>query len=182
MKKLLAPAAVLCLSMLLFSCGGKKDDPTPEIPAGESSWKIGNYTYTRAASTQESSSGLAGIVATTSGNGGNYGAYSGSAFDVYFMAALGAGKYTLTTTSVIAANPTVRYMTLTCVVGTAVTTGAVNYTAQANSGGTADVTVDGNGKYHVSITTPVTLVKTVVTGGGIPGAPNTMTLTAKNIY
>ncbi|MNR18107.1 hypothetical protein D3C85_1348120 [compost metagenome] len=73
-------------------------------------------------------------------------------------------------------------MSLLCTVGTAVTSGAVNYAATATSGGTADVTIDANGKYHVNITTPVTLVKTPLPGSGIPGAPNTYNLTVKNAY
>lgn len=182
MKKSLTFMALLSFSMMLFSCGGKDDDPTPEPPAGESSWKLGNYTYTRGASAQTATGALVGMTVTTSGDGGNHGAYSGSSLTAVFVGALGAGKYTLTTSSVMSANPAVRYMTLSCVVGTAVATGAVDYAATATSGGTADVTVDGNGKYHINISTPVTLVKTVVTGGGIPGAPNTYTLTIKNAY
>lgn len=182
MKRTLALLALISCSTILFSCGGKKNDPTPEPPAAESSWKLGTYTYTRGASAQSNTSGLAGMVVTTSGDGGNHGVYSGSALDAYFMAALGAGKYTLTSTAVMSANPGTRYMALTCVVGTAVTTGAVSYVATATSGGTADVTVDASGKYHVNISTPVTLVKTAVTGGGIPGAPDTYSLTVKNAY
>jgi len=181
MKKSLI-CILLASSTTLFSCGSKDDDPVPEPPATESSWKLGAYSYNRGASSQSNTGGLAGMTVTTSGNGGNHGAYSGSALTIIFRSSLGAGKYTLTTSSVMSANPNVRYMALTCVVGTAVTSGAVNYAATTTSGGTADVTIDTNGKYHVNITTPVTLVKTLVTGGGIPGAPNTYNLTVKNAY
>ncbi|QIH32734.1 hypothetical protein [Sphingobacterium sp. DR205] len=173
---------LLISSTTLLCCGSKDDDPVPEPHASESSWKLGTYSYNRGASAQTNTSGLAGISVTTSGDGGNYGAYSGSALNVIFRSSLGAGKYTLTTSSVMSANPNVRYMALTCTVGTAVSSGAVGYVATATSGGTADVTIDANGKYHVNITTPVTLVKTVVTGGGIPGAPSTYNLTVKNAY
>ena len=182
MKRSVAFIALLSVSTILFSCGGKKNDPKPEPPATESSWKLGNYTYPRGASSQTVTTDLAGMTVTTSGDGGNHGVYSGSALTLVFKASLGAGTYTLTTSTIMSANPTVRYMTLLCTVGTAVTTGAVNYSATETSGGTAEVTVDSNGKYHVNITTPVTLVKTLVTGGGIPGAPATYTLTVKNAY
>lgn len=182
MKKPLTLIALLSFSILLFSCGGKKNDPTPEPPAGESTWKLGNYTYTRGASAQSGAGNTVGIAVTTSGNGGNHGAYSGSALTAVFIKTLGAGKYTLTSTEVLAANPTARYMTLSCTVGTAVATGAVDYSATATSGGTADVTVDANGQYHINISTPVTLIKNVVVGGGIPGAPATYTLTVNNAY
>lgn len=167
---------------ILFSCGGNDDDPITDPPASESSWKLGSYSYNRGASSQGNSGGLGGMTVTTSGDGGNHGAYSGSSLTVVFQASLGAGKYTLTSSSVMSANPTVRYMALTCAVGTAVTSGAVSYAATATSGGTADVTIDANGKYHVHITTPVTLQKTMVTGGGIPGAPDTYNLTVNNAY
>lgn len=182
MKKSLTAIALLSFSIMLFSCGGKKNDPTPEPPAGESTWKLGNYTYTRGASAQSSSGNTVGIAVTTSGDGGNHGAYSGSALTAVFIKTLGAGKYTLTSTEVLAAHPTARYMTLSCTVGTAVATGAVDYAATATSGGTADVTVDANGQFHINISTPVTLVKSVVVGNGIPGAPETYTLTVKNAY
>lgn len=182
MKKSLTFLALLSLSTVLFSCGGKKNDPTPGSPAGESSWKLGNYTYTRGSSAQDATGSTVGIAVTTSGDGGNHGAYSGSSLTAVFTKALGEGTYTLTSTEVLAAHPAVRYMTLSCVVGTAVTTGAVDYSATATSGGTADVTVDAKGQYHININTPVTLAKTVVVGGGIPGAPETYTLTVKNAY
>lgn len=182
MKKTLTFIALLSLSTMLFSCGGKKNDPTPDPSGGESTWKLGNYTYTRGASSQNATGGNVGIAVTTSGDGGNHGAYSGSSLTAVFSSATGVGTYTLTSAEVLAAHPTMRYMTFACVVGTAVTTGAVDYSATATSGGTADVTIDANGKYHINISTPVTLVKTVVVGGGIPGAPDTYTLTAKNAY
>lgn len=173
---------LLTSSTILYSCGSKDDDPAPEPPASESSWKLGAYSYKRGASAQTNTNGLAGMTVTTSGDGGNHGVYSGSALTVIFRSSLGAGKYTLTTSSVMSANPNVRYMALTCTVGTAVSSGAVGYVSTATSGGTADVTIDSNGKYHVNITTPVTLVKTVVSGGGIPGAPTAYNLTVNNAY
>ncbi|WP_142688179.1 hypothetical protein [Chitinophaga polysaccharea] len=182
MKKTLTFITLLSFSVMLFSCGGKNDDPTPEPPAGESTWKLGNYTYTRGASAQNVAGSTVGIAVTTSGNGGNHGAYSGSALTAVFNKALGAGTYTLTSTEVLAAHPTARYMMLSCTVGTAVATGAVDYSATATSGGTADVTIDANGQYHINISNPVTLVKSTVVGGGIPGAPGTYTLTVKNAY
>ncbi|HEY8957361.1 hypothetical protein [Chitinophaga sp.] len=182
MKKSLTFIALLSFSIMLFSCGGKKNDPTPDPSGGESTWKLGNYTYTRGASSQNTSGNTVGIAVTTSGDGGNHGAYSGSALTAVFYKALGAGKYTLTSTEVLVAHPTARYMTLSCTAGTAVTTGAVDYSATATSGGTADVTIDANGQYHITISNPVTLVKTVVVGNGIPGAPDNYTLTVKNAY
>lgn len=182
MKKIITFLAFLSCSTILFSCGGKDDDPTPEPPVAESSWKLGTYTYARGASAQTTTGDLSGMTVTTSGDGGNHGAYSGSALTMVFRTAQGAGKYTLTTSAVMSANPTVRYMALMCTVGTAVSTGAVNYSATATSGGTADVTVDANGKFHVSISTPVTLIKTLVTGGGIAGAPESYSLTVNNAY
>ena len=110
---------LLASSTVLFSCGSKDDDPAPEPPTSESSWKLGTYSYNRGASSQSNTGGLAGMTVTTSGDGGNHGAYSGSSLTIIFQSSLGAGKYTLTSSSIMSANPNVRYMSLLCTVGTA---------------------------------------------------------------
>ncbi|AOM78439.1 hypothetical protein [Pedobacter steynii] len=181
MKKLLTYAALLSASIILFSCGGgKKNDPAPE-PVGESSWKLGSYTYTRGASAQTNKDGKAGMVVTTSGDGGNHGAYSGSALTIIFNNR-GPGKYTLSTTAIMSANPTAALMALNCSIGTAVTTGSVLYSAPVNQSTTADVSIDAQGQYHVKISSPVNVVKKLILGGGIPGAPETTSLTIKDAF
>ena len=60
------PSINLRRSVILFSCGGKEDDPIPEPPIVESSWKLGTYSYNRVASSQTNTAGLAGMTVTTS--------------------------------------------------------------------------------------------------------------------
>ncbi|MNV74531.1 hypothetical protein D3C71_1677560 [compost metagenome] len=80
------------------------------------------------------------------------------------------------------ANPSAALMVLDCSIGTAVTTGSVLYTAPANPSATADVSIDAQGQYHVKISSPVNVVKKLILGGGIPGAPETTSLTIKDAF
>ncbi|HVW62278.1 MAG TPA: hypothetical protein VHC48_19640 [Puia sp.] len=79
--------------------------------------------------------------------------------------------------------PATQFIAIDCAIGTAVNTGAVLYstTGQLPSA-TVDVTKDANGKYHVTIKDSVTLVKNVVTGGGIPDAAASYKLVIDNAY
>lgn len=186
MKKALHFLSIVVAATLLFSCGGKKDDPTPDAGNAETSWKFGDYTYTKGASSQSSQASdgrtITAIVVSTSGNGGGYGAYSGSALTMTFYSNLGEGEYTIAPTEVLVANPTVRFINIDCTIGTAVNTGALLYGAPGNTNVTANVTKDGNGKYHVTLTNAVTLKKQVATGGGISGALDTYPLTIRNAF
>lgn len=174
-------ALILALSAsFLFSCGGKGDNPTPAD--NETSWKLGDYTYVKGGSSQSSQANdgktITGIAVTTSGDGGNYGAFSGSSVTITFYSSLGEGTYTLGTTEAMVANPGSKIMNLDCTIGTAVSTGAVMY--DSSLGGTAEVTKDSNGKFHVTVSTPITLTKKVTTGGGIPAAKDSYQFTLKN--
>lgn len=116
----------------LFSCGKKDDSPAPSGGgSGDSNWKIGSYTYSRAASSQTSSGGpFTAIVVTTSGNGGNYGAYSGSSLTFTMNSNLGAGTYTLgNLNQLIAAGPSAKVLVMDCGIGTAVNTGSTFYSS-----------------------------------------------------
>lgn len=174
-------ALILALSAtLLFSCGGKDDNPAPAD--SETSWKLGDYTYVKGASSQSSQptdgKTITAVVVTTSGDGGNYGAFSGSSVTITFYSNLGEGTYTLGTTEAMVTNPGSKIITIDCTIGTAVNTGAVLY--DSPSGGTAEVTKDSNGKFHVTVSTPVTLTKKITTGGGIPAAKDSYQFTLKN--
>ncbi|MFB6453889.1 hypothetical protein ACE38W_01360 [Chitinophaga sp. Hz27] len=182
MKKLL-PCLIAILTLGFFSCGKSNDN----APAGsDSNWKLGDYTYARSTSAQTSSaSGNGGtvtaIATTTSGTGGSYGAFSGSSVSITFYSNLGAGTYTIGTTEMMVANPGTPILNISCTVGTAVNTGAVMYNC-VNNGGTAEVTKDANGKFHVSIKSAVTLEKGVVVGGGIADAKASYSFTLNNGY
>lgn len=165
---------------LLTSCSKKND--SSNNPSSDSNWKFGDYTYTKSGSSQDSNGSFVAIVVSTSGDGGNYGAYSGSALTFTFPNNLGAGKYTLTSDNVMVSNTGAKFMQVNCTIGTAVNTGAILYTSDTNTAGTADVTVDTDGKYHITIAKPVVLVKSTTVGNGIPGAANSYSLTVNNAY
>lgn len=169
---------------LLTSCSKKSD--SSNNPNSDSNWKFGDYTYTKGGSSQDSKSDNKGdfiaIVVSTSGNGGNYGAYSGSGLTFTFPNNLGAGKYTLTSEEAMVSNTGTKLMEVNCTIGTAVNTGAILYASDINSAGTADVTIDTDGKYHITIAKPVVLVKSTTVGNGIPGAANSYSLTVNNAY
>lgn len=182
MKKIL-PLLLAVFSTVLFSCGKKSDDkPTPD---GDATWKLGANTYVRGASAQTSSPGTAdglitAIAVSTVGNGGNYGAFSGSSLTITFHGHLGEGQYALGSTEMLVADPNSRIIVIDCTVGTAVSTGAVLY-SYGSAAGTATVTKDKEGKFHVSLPA-TTLTKKVEVRGGIPGAKDTYELTVNNAY
>ncbi len=177
-------ASFLLAGAFFVSCSKGHDSSTP--PATDSNWKMGNYTYTRSASSQTANGNLKAIAVSTSGNGGNYGAYSGSALTFTFYSNLGPGKYSPATVEDLVKNPATKLIKIDCVVGSAVNTGSVMYSLAESSAivtdVTADVTVDGNGQYHISLSKPLTLTKTIIVGNGIPDAPNTAQLTINNAY
>lgn len=183
--KLLSLSLIL-ITVMFTSCSKKNDPGANGKNDSDSNWKFGTYTYARAASSQSSSTSdgktITAIAVTTSGNGGDYGAYSGSALTFTFYSNLGVGKYTIANTQAMVASPGVKILAVDCTIGTAVNTGAILYSPVGDSGITADVTLDTNGKYHITLSTPVVLAKNVVTGGGIPGAADSYSLTINNAY
>ena len=150
LKRLLTITAIVCFTGI--SCS--KDNghgPDPEISG--TTWTFGDYTYTRASSSQDegnTSSPFAVVVVTTSGDGGNYGKFSGSALTFSFPSAMGAGEYSLASNEqMVSGYQTTRLMEVRCVIGTAVNTGTTLYSSSLENGGTAVVTIDKDGKYPV---------------------------------
>lgn len=179
MKKILSLLLVLS-SALLFSCG-KKSDSKVSLDS-DATWKLGDYTYVKASSAQTSSADgtITSIAVSTAGNGGNYGAFSGSSLTIVFHGHLGEGQYTLGTEEMLAADANNRTIVINCTVGTAVNTGAVMY-AYGGTAATATVTKDKDGKFHVSLPT-TTLTKKLEVLGGIPSAKASYELTVTNAY
>ncbi|MBN9382293.1 MAG: hypothetical protein J0H74_16100 [Chitinophagaceae bacterium] len=167
---------------LLFSCGKSSSGPSSGNGKGNSNWSLSNYTYQRGASSQNPGGNFVSMAVSTSGNGGNYGAYSGSSLTILFNN-LGPGKYTLASEDTLVKYLGTKFITIDCTVGIAVNTGAVMYstTGQLPSA-TVDVSKDPDGKYHVTIKDSVTLIKNIVTGGGIPGAASSYKLEINNAF
>ncbi|MBB6109170.1 hypothetical protein SAMN05421821_103407 [Mucilaginibacter lappiensis] len=177
MKKIALITAICLFVFSVFSCSKKKD--TTPVTNSDSNWKFGAYTYNRGASSQTSNSAFNVMVVTTT-DGADKGAYSGSAL-IFTWNPLGAGKYTITTSTLVLNSPGTKLINVQCQIGTAVNTGSTRYDSGSTTA-TADVTVDASGKYHVTITQPVVLTKTLTTGTGVQGAADTYPLTVNNGY
>ncbi|MGQ7853832.1 hypothetical protein ACUN24_06240 [Pedobacter sp. WC2501] len=184
MKKfqLLAALSLILTSVLFFSC--KKDEVSGSNQSADSSWNFGAYTYTRGTSSQAASStgDFIAIAVTTTGNGGNYGAYSGSALTFTICKNLGAGEYTFADLNTVVSNPTAKYIYADCTIGTAVNTGAILYGVTGPTTVKATITIDAEGKYYITSSNAVVLTKKAVVGNGIAGAADTYSLTIKNAY
>jgi hypothetical protein len=192
MKKTFTLLSLAMISfVLIFAACSKSDGPVSDDgtdTTSDSSWKFGSYTYARGGSSQDDNAGgndpgdFVALTVSTSGDGGDYGAFSGSALVFTFPNYLGAGKYTLTDNLDLVTNKGSMLMEVNCTIGTAVNTGAVQYTTNKVNGGSATLTIDAKGKYHISIDNAVILTKNVEVGGGITGAADTYALTVKDAY
>lgn len=192
MKKTFTLLSLAMISfVLIFAACSKSDGPASDDGTGnigDSNWKFGAYTYARGGSSQDDNAGqsdhgdFVAITVSTSGDGGGYGAYSGSALVFVFPNYLGAGKYTLTDDLDVVSNKGSMLMEVNCTIGTAVNTGAVQYTTNKVTGGSATLTIDAKGKYHISIDNAAILTKNVEVGGGITDAADTYALTVRDAY
>jgi hypothetical protein len=180
--------ALLLLTVPVAFTSCKKDhaDPDKSANAGDSKWTFAGYTYERGTSAQLSSAQddktLTAITVSTTGDGGNHGAFSGSALVFSFYSDLGTGNYTLANSEIMVSNPGAKVIAITCTIGTAVATGATLYTPTVNSTATAEVTKDADGQFHITLSTPVTLTRDVEVSGGVSGAKDTYPLTIHNAY
>ncbi|SDZ87758.1 hypothetical protein SAMN05192529_103113 [Arachidicoccus rhizosphaerae] len=181
-KHLKLLGAFALFSILVISCS--KDDSGPGSVSG--TWTFGDYTYTRATSTQgnEETSGIYAIVmVATGGDGGNFGDFSGSAMSFIFPSALGAGEYKLATNEEMQASyKTKKLMDIQCQIGLAGSNGSTLYESSLATGGTANVTIDKDGKYHITIKKPATLKKWVELEGGVSGAKDSYELKVNDLY
>ncbi|MDQ1090476.1 hypothetical protein [Siphonobacter sp. SORGH_AS_1065] len=55
------------------------------------------------------------ITATTTGNGGNHGDFSGSAITFTFFSNLGEGEYLIANKDFVVANPTKKFVAVDCI-------------------------------------------------------------------
>ncbi|MBB6111258.1 hypothetical protein HDF23_004026 [Mucilaginibacter lappiensis] len=169
----------ICLFVFSISSCSKKKDAAP-VTNSDSNWKFGTYTYNRGTSSQANDGTFNTMVVGTTDNN-DKGVYSGSTL-IFIWNPLGAGKYNITTSSLVTTSPGVKLINIQCQIGTAVTTGSTKYSSTANTNVTADISVDANGKYHINLSQPVVLTKDQIIGGGVQGAADTYPLTVNNAY
>ena len=188
----LLTVALLTLCMVSFSCS-KEDNLSPDTKPDRSTstWVFASQGYTKGgkgASSQDNPGGIKdgdyiAVAVSTSGDGGDYGKFSGSTIIYSFRNGLGAGTYKITSEAeMVSPENTEKLIEVRCVIGTAVTTGSSLYISNEHSGGEAEISIDKEGKYHMTITEPTTLFKAVEVGGGVKGAEDKYSLTAKNIF
>ena len=173
--------------MTMQSCSSDSDNDGgsgSSSSSGDSYWNFAGNKYTMSPYTSHTTAyGLSTVVATTNSDT-SHGNFSGSSL-VFTFNDKGVGEYLLVTDMTLASNNGAdKVMMVRCMIGTGVTTGSSLYSLSSDSNVKAQVTKDENGKYHVTINSPVTLTK-VSSGevnGGIAGSKNSYELTANNIY
>ncbi len=157
------------------------------VSNGDVTWKLGDNNYSGGTSAALFSSinnstldNFGVLEVTTIGFDRSNGDFSGSVISVAHSLQ-GSGSYTIeeNTTDLITGLSN-RVITLTVTVGTINSPPAA--TGYIATSGTVNATVDGNGKYHFTITSPITLSKTIDVGLGVPNAPDTFSFTMNNIY
>ena len=154
--------------------------PSSTIPK----WSVGSYNYVGGASsagyTNSSNSDIGSLAVTTAFDTSN-GDYSGSGITITHTLK-GAGVYSLNE-NLSEDNFSHKRIDMRVTVGTGIIHpnggGAVLYRATS---GTIKVTIDSNGKYHFTTTSPITLSDPLFVGNGIPGSPETFSFTMNNIY
>ncbi len=157
------------------------------VPNSGVTWTVANNNYTAGISSSGSSSITGstvddfGVVSvSTTGFESLNGAYSGSALSISHSLQ-GAGTYSLGTTSDLIENIASKQMRMNVTVGTLNTSPLAATLYQALSG-SVEIIVDNNGKYHLTVNTPITLTKTIDVGTGVPNAPETISFTMNNIH
>ena len=181
MKKTALTMCLIFTMVLQLSCKKKEKSPVPYNP---NNWTLGAYTYGRDKSTQNHSTldngdTLHVISTSTSSDGSVHGAFSGSGLGCSFID-LGEGDYEVTSPDTAIANPTVKYIYFSCMIGTAGGTGSTRYTSQPSTVKASVTKV--NAQYHVTITTPVTFRRSLVINGGVAGAADAYTFTCNDVY
>ena len=164
----------------LTGCGGGGSDP--QAPAPTSYWTMNAYQYVTGGSsisrtTVSDRPFTIAVISTATPAGGDVsnGAYSGSALAFSFIGSL-PGTYSVARDreALIASSTSTNAILVQSTVGTAVTTGSTQYAATA---GQVVVTLDNTGKYRFSSVGTLVAAKTLEVGGGVAGAPPSMTLT-----
>ncbi len=178
-------AACLSAFSLLVACGGGSDDDfIPIDTTEETTWQFNDFEYEGGVSSQgngDTSDGPFGVLVITTEEDESNGDFSGSAL-TFTYADVGAGNYNVVTANDFASmrseDSSAKVIVVSCTVGSA-TNSATRYDALSN--GTASVTVDAEGKYHIGITS-LTVTKTIEVGNGVPNAPEIGTLNVTNAF
>ncbi len=188
MKSTLLKIPFLLFLAILFSC--EKDDmgsSTVNNPSETNSntWKMGSYSYVRGTSANTGSpiNNISVVVVSTSGFESINGAFAGSGISFTFYGGQ-PGTYIIKSFETVGManvnNPSLRYISATVGVGTQ-SPNSNSYLSQ-DSEVTAIVSII-DGKYHITISNPTVLIKSnIITGTGIPNAPNTFSFTCNDVF
>jgi len=185
MKKAITIMYVLLFTATLISCGGGGDDSVPVDTTAESTWKFEEYTYNAGIANEQitpnADIGDFGVLVISTNEDNSNGDFSGSVLTLTY-AVQGSGTYAVVSQQDFIdarfEDATAKVMTLSCTVGTA-TVSASLYESLTN--GSASVSLDDSGKYHIS-TSGLQITKTIEVGNGVPNAPATGTLKITNAF
>ena len=179
--------SVLLLFTLIVSCGGGGDDDNSEIESDDAvtTWQFESFEYNGGASSgnirTDSEGNASGVLVITTEEDNSNGDFSGSGLTFTFNA-VGSGIYDVVSSSELAEarneDDTAMVMTMSCTVGAA-RPDASRY--DALSGGSASVSIDNEGRYHIDVAS-ISLERTVDVGDGVPDAPANATLRVNNAF
>jgi len=169
--------------------GENSGDNPLDVPRalGSGEWSIDGFTFTgnAVASVQSGRSGFIVTVAMDSDTDFTNGAYSGSTIS-FTSSALGADTYSLVSsasslviTSSLSPGSPVSHVALDA--GQLPPGLELASTRWESVTGSLAVTVDGDGFYHYSSIEPLTFTRTSITGTGIPGAPEQVTVVINDV-
>ncbi len=175
--------------IFLSSCCKSDNDDSNNNPSVSNSntWKMGTYNYKRGTSANNGSpnpiNDISVVVVGTAGSESTNGLYAGSSITFTFFGGQ-TGTYVIKSFETVGMahvnNPSLKYISARVGVGSQ--SPNTNLYLTQDSDVTANVTIV-DGKYHITISNPSVLTKSnIITGTGIPNAPNTFDFTCNDVY
>lgn len=190
-KPFIFPFYAILIFSLIFnvSCsGGGSDDDGMQEQGGAPEWTLGDNEYsggTSASDTSDPSIDIGVLVVGTTGFDRDNGDFSGSALAISHTLQ-GAGTYSVVSqedfTEGRIENPDARLVVISCTVGTLNVDPIASTQYGSTTGGTALATLDSQGRYNFTISSSITMSRTLDLGQGVPNAPDTIGFTMDNVF
>ncbi|NHM07575.1 hypothetical protein G4D82_10110 [Flavobacterium sp. CYK-4] len=179
MKKSILNSGILLMTILLFiSCSSDSSSDNNTSPATENNWKLGNYSFSRTSSVQNTSTYVNGnpftLVITESNirNDNNFKACKLT----FFFNTHQTGTYTIKSEDALYDNHLLKYLHIECIAVDSAGKTAIYESVDTSI--SATVTKVEN-LFVVDVPDQVTLTKTY--DGGLENAPGTMTFKCQKV-
>lgn len=177
----------LVLLVIISACVGGSDNSETSILEEDTTWEFADFDYRASTSsatvTEDGAVGV--ILVSTTDTDITGGDYSGSAVTITFTAN-GHGSYEIVSgndfTTRRLDDPSAKLMVLSCTVGTIQLSALSSTRYDSVSGGTASVSIDPQGRYHFSVSSPIGMTKTENLEIGVLESPEINTLKLNNVY